>query len=127
MAIKPRQELKGEFVTGGKIKKTAIDDWHDSYVHKSELGVLLNVPAGGASAVLSAGGFIDRIIVSSATAQDVSIGTAPGGTQVVDNQPVAANGHFIHAEDFFANNAPLTLYFTSPNPITVRIRKTQFT
>ena len=127
MAVQPRQDLKDQFVTGGKIKKTAIDDWLDSFVHRSELGVVLNIPAGGAPAVLEAGGFIDRIIVSSATAQDISIGTSSGGTEIVDTRPVAASGHFIHAEDLFANSSPLTLYFTNPNPITVRIRKTVFT
>lgn len=126
MAVQTRPEIKAEFVVGGKIKKTPIDNWIDSFVHKSEFGVTVAIPAGGGSFVLADGELLDKMIIKSATLQNVSVGTTSGGTQVINSESIAANGYYLHTEDFFANGSAITLYVTCTDAVTILIRKTVF-
>lgn len=126
MAVQTRTYLKGKFETGDKPQEQDFADWIDSFVHKTENGNTVAIEAGGGSFVLAAGELMDKMIIKSATLQNVSVGTTPGGTEVVNAQSIAAGSYYPHTEDFFANGSAVTLYVTCTNAVTILIRKTVF-
>ena len=127
MAIQTREHLKAKYQSGNKPQAQDYADWLDSFVHQTERGSTVAIPSGGGNIAIAPGELVDKIIITSATAQTISLGTTNGGTEVIDNEPITANAYLLHTEDFFAPNTPITLYLTYATGVIVYFRKTVFT
>lgn len=127
MAQQTRVYLKAKFNTGDKPQEADFHDWLDSFVHLDEYEVAGSATiAPGGTFVLATGELLEKMLILSATSQNVSVGTSAAGTQVVNAQAIAAGSYYLHTEDFYANGAPVTLYFTCTGNITLKYRKTVF-
>lgn len=102
----------------GKATQTALDNLAASVVPQVEV---LNAPGSVAIGELT---LVDKIVVTSATGQAVTIERTPTSADLIDSDSISAGGANVYAVDLWSGAAGMTIYFrTFTDPITIYLFK----